>query len=299
MVRAKPSKRIFDADNLFMGLIYLVLFIILVVMVYPLIVTLSCSLSNPMYVMQGKVVFLPIQFTLKSYKKVLEYKDLWMGFGNSVYYTVLGTFINIVLTVCAAYPLSRKDMEGRKFFMGILLVTMFFGGGMIPVYLLVKQLNLLNTVWSLVLPGAISTYNVIIMRTFFENTIPDGLLEAAEIDGCGNTRFLVQIVMPLSRPILTIIGLFYAVVHWNSFQDSLLYISSRAKFPLQLILREILLTSQTGEMTADVSGLMDQLFEAEGIKYAMIVVSSMPFIIAYPFVQKFFQKGVMLGAIKG
>ena len=282
-----------------MGLIYLVLFIILVVMVYPLIVTLSCSLSNPMYVMQGKVVFLPIQFTLKSYKKVLEYKDLWMGFGNSVYYTVLGTFINIVLTVCAAYPLSRKDMEGRKFFMGILLVTMFFGGGMIPVYLLVKQLNLLNTVWSLVLPGAISTYNVIIMRTFFENTIPDGLLEAAEIDGCGNTRFLVQIVMPLSRPILTIIGLFYAVVHWNSFQDSLLYISSRAKFPLQLILREILLTSQTGEMTADVSGLMDQLFEAEGIKYAMIVVSSMPFIIAYPFVQKFFQKGVMLGAIKG
>lgn len=291
------SIRKMNSDRLTLIFLYLILAVIGIIMLYPIILVVSCSFSNPRYVMQGDVLFLPIEPTLRSFVNVLKEERIVTGFLNTVYYTLLGTTINLVLTVCAAYPLSRKDLVGRSIFLKIMLFTMFFSGGMIPLYLVVRSLHMINTVWALVLPTAISTYNVIVMRTFFESSIPQELHECAQIDGCGNIRFLLQIVLPLSLPILTIITMFYAVDHWNGFYAALMYLSKKEMYPLQLVLREIILAASS-TMT-DAAGLTDQLYDVEGIKYAAIVVSSLPMIIAYPFMQKYFEKGVMLGAIKG
>lgn len=291
------SIRKMNSDRLTLIFLYLILAVIGVIMLYPIILVVSCSFSNPRYVMQGDVLFLPIEPTLRSFVNVLKEERIVTGFLNTVCYTLLGTTINLVLTVCAAYPLSRKDLVGRSIFLKIMLFTMFFSGGMIPLYLVVRSLHMINTVWALVLPTAISTYNVIVMRTFFESSIPQELHECAQIDSCGNIRFLLQIVLPLSLPILTIITMFYAVDHWNGFYAALMYLSKKEMYPLQLVLREIILAASS-TMT-DAAGLTDQLYDVEGIKYAAIVVSSLPMIIAYPFMQKYFEKGVMLGAIKG
>lgn len=287
----------FDSDTITMAVIYLILGTIGIIMLYPIIVVLSNSFSNPKSIMQGDVVFLPVEPTLRSYYNILKDERIVNGFLNSVKYTVLGTTLNLALTICAAYPLSRRDLVGRSAIMKLLLFTMFFSGGMIPLYMVVRGLNLLNTTWAMILPTAISTYNVIVMRTFFETGIPTELYESASIDGCSNFRFLISIVLPLSIPIITIITMFYAVGHWNEFYNAVLYLSKRDMFPLQLVLRDILMAANS--MMSDSAGLTEQLYDAEGIKYATIVVSSLPLIIAYPFMQKYFQKGVMLGAIKG
>lgn len=286
-----------NGDRVFGIAVHLLLGLVCIVMLYPVLLVVSCSLSNPKFVMQGRVLLLPIEPSIKSYATVFRHERLITGFQNSVYYTLLGTLINMVLTVCAAYPLSRRDLAGRKGIFTFMLITMFFSGGMIPRYLTVRSLGMLNKVWAMVLPGAISTYNVIVMRTFFESSIPDELRESAQIDGCSTFRFLLQIVLPLSVPILCIITMFYGVEHWNAFYDALIYMTKRARHPLQLVLREILLTASAA-MTES-AGLTEQMYEAEGIKYATIVVSSLPMIILYPFMQRYFQKGVMLGAIKG
>lgn len=290
-------RRGLDHDAVFDVIVHIVMFALIVITAYPLVLVVSCSISNPKYVMQGTIWLLPKEITFNSYLNVIKHERLVTGFKNSVYYTLLATTFNVVLTICAAYPLSRKDWVGRKIFFTIMVVTMFFSGGTIPLYLVVKGLHLTNKVWSLVLPTAISTYNVIVMRTYFESSVTEELRESAQIDGCSNLRFLLQIVLPLSIPILCIITMFYGVEHWNEFYAPLLYLSKRKMYPLQLVLREILMTASA--TMADSAGLTEQMYEVEGIKYATIVVSSLPMIIAYPFMQRYFQKGIMVGAIKG
>jgi len=286
-----------DHDAVFNTFVHIVMVILIVITAYPLILVVSCSISNPKYVMQGDILLFPKELTFNSYLNVIKHDRLITGFKNSIYYTLLATTFNVILTICAAYPLSRKDWVGRKFFFTLMIITMFFSGGTIPLYLVVKGLSLTNKVWAIVLPTAISTYNVIVMRTYFESSVTEELRESAQIDGCSNIRFLLQIVLPLSIPILCIITMFYGVEHWNEFYAPLLYLSKRKMYPLQLVLREILMTA-SATMT-EAAGLTEQMYEVEGIKYATIVVSSLPMIIAYPFMQRYFQKGVMLGAIKG
>lgn len=290
------SKRI-DSDFVFNLVVHIIMFILIIIMAYPLILVVSSSFSNPKYAMQGEIVFLPKEFNVEAYKDVFHHERLLTGFKNSVFYTLSATTVNLVLTICAAYPLSRKDLIGRKVIFGFILFTMFFSGGMIPLFLVVKGLSLMNTAWAIILPTAINTYNLIIMRTYFEQSIPDGLLDSARIDGCSDFRFLLQIVLPLSVPIICIILMYYGVEHWNEFYAPLIYITDRSKQPLQLVLREILMTASAS--MSDAAGLTEQMYEVEGIKYATIVVSSIPLIIAYPFMQRYFQKGVMIGAIKG
>lgn len=288
---------LFDIAN------YAIVTIMLLIVLYPLVFVISSSVSSPTAVMQGRVKLFPVGFDLTAYKTVFGAKDVYIGYRNALLYSVVGTAINVVFTVMAAYPLSRRDFYGRNVLMFIFTFTMYFGGGLIPSYLLIKDLGMINTIWSMMIPGALSVYNVIITRTFFQTSIPDGLLEAASIDGCGNTRFLLTIVLPISGPIIAVNALFYAVGHWNSYFDALLYLNKRQLFPLQIFLREILVQNKL-DFSNVKSGL--QLAELQKkqevfnlLKYALIIVASVPLMIVYPFVQKNFVKGMMIGSIKG
>ncbi|MDF2964567.1 MAG: carbohydrate transporter permease [Paenibacillus sp.] len=272
---------------------------ILIAVMYPLIYVVSASFSSPGALMSGKVWLLPVEPGLQGYKAVIEHKDVWTGYANSLFYTAIGTCINVVLTIAAAYPLSRKDLSGRKLILLIFTFTMIFSGGMIPTYLLVKDLGLLNTRWALLIPNAISVFNVIVAMSFFRSNIPDELLESAKIDGCGNFRFLWSIVLPVSGAILAVITLFYAVDHWNSFFDALLYLSDKSKYPLQIFLREILLLNTSDNLTLNVADQNQRLYLNELLKYSLIIFASLPLIVMYPFVQKHFVKGVMIGSLKG
>ena len=236
----------------------------------------------------------------KPYKRVFANNDIMLGYKNTVFYTLTGIAVNLAMTVAGAYPLSRKDFYGRNFLMLLFTFTMFFSGGLIPTYLVIQRLNLINNFWVMIIPGAVSVYNMIIMRTFFQSTIPGELQEAAFIDGCSNIRILLKIVLPLSMPIIAVMVIFYGVAHWNAFFSALIYISDRTKYPLQLILREILIQNQMQEMmNQDTESLAQQQIMAEGIKYAVVIVASLPVLILYPFLQRYFVKGVMVGAIKG
>lgn len=251
--------------------------------------------------MTGKVKLLPVEPSLEGYKTVFAYEPIWTGYRNSLLYMAVGTLISVVLTIMAAYPLSRKDLRGRRIFMMYFVFTMMFSGGMIPSYLLVNQLNIDNTIWAIVLPTAVSAYNVIVVRTFYNQTIPDELLEASRIDGCSDFKFLWKVVLPLSKPIIAVISLWVAVSLWNSYFNALIYLNDDAKYPLQLVLRGILIMNQT-----DISGSVSdpEILEkmsnlSEMFKYGTIIISSLPLMILYPFVQKYFVKGVMLGSVKG
>ena len=248
--------------------------------------------------MNGEIWLLPKGLTLEPYRLVFENESIWRGYYNTIIYTAIGTLINIIMTVLAAYPLSRKDLPGYQFIMIIIVFTMFFNGGLIPLYLLVRDLGMANTMWALIIPSAISTYNLIIMRTFFHSTIPNAIQESAFMDGCSNTRLLLNIVLPLSKPILAVMVLFYAVAHWNAYFAALIYLRDRELYPLQLILREILIQNQTNEITIE-AGIAEKLLIGESMKYAVIIVSSIPVLVLYPFIQKYFVKGVMIGSIKG
>lgn len=278
--------------------IYSVAAVIMLIVLYPLLFVVSASFSDPAKVLGGEVWLLPKGVTLDAYINILQNDKIWTGYGNSILYTAVGTTINILMTLLAAYPLSRPDLPLRKGLMLIVTLTMFFSGGLIPTYLLVKDLGMVDTMWALIIPGAVSTYNLIVMRTYFQSSIPWELQEAAHIDGCSNWRLLVSIILPLSKPILAVMVLFYAVGHWNSFFNALIYIRREEMYPLQLVLREILLISQSDAVDGSV-GLEDKVLLAESIKYAVIIVSSLPVLIMYPFVQRHFVKGVMIGSIKG
>lgn len=286
-------------DRCFDIILNLLAVLIIIIVLYPLIFVLSASFSDPDYVLNGEVVFLPKGFTLEPYKMVFENKDIWMGYRNSIIYTVLGTTISIILTVMLAYPLSRKDMPHRRLITLFILFTMYFNGGMIPSYLLVKNLGLYNTIWAVILPVAISTYNFIVCKTFFENSIPREIYESAMMDGSGDIRTLLQIVLPLSTSIISVLILYYAVDFWNAYFNALIYLQDDSLFPLQIILRNILLVGQTEQMGSNSVGMGEKIKMAEAIKYSVIVVSSVPVLLIYPFVQKHFVKGVMIGAVKG
>jgi len=243
---------------------------------------------------------------VEAYKKVFSHKDIMMGYKNTIIYTMIGTAINLIMTILAAYPLSRKDFYGRGWITAIFAFTMFFSGGLIPTYLVVKNLGMIDTIWALIIPTAVSTYNIVIMRTYFSTSIPYELQEAALIDGCSNTKILLKIMLPLATPIIAVMVLFYAVGHWNAYFNAIIYLTDRNKFPLQLILREILIQNQTekllqssGAAGVDIESVARQQMLAESLKYAVIVVASVPMLILYPILQKYFVKGIMLGALKG
>lgn len=295
----KKISEALHSDRLFDWVITLIAMIVILIVLIPLIFVMAASFSDPDMVIRGKVFLIPKGITTKAYTMVFENKDIWRGFANSVFYTAAGTLISVTLTVLAAYPLSRKGLPGRNLLMMGILFTMYFSGGMVPTYLLVRDLGMYNTVWAVLVPAALSTYNLIVAKTFFENSIPDELYESAYLDGCGNIQMLFKIVLPLSKAILAVLVLYYAVGIWNSYFDALIYLKDTAKHPLQIVLRNILLLGQTEQMGTNDVGMAEKIKMAEAIKYSAIVVSSIPMILIYPFIQKHFVKGVMIGAVKG
>jgi putative aldouronate transport system permease protein len=291
------------SDYLFLSINYALLFVVLVLVAYPLIFVISASISDPDMVYRGKVWLFPRGLTFEGFQRVLRNGDIWLGYRNSIFYTIAGTIINLAVTLPCAFALSRKNLRGRNLITLAFSFTMFFSGGIIPTYLVVDGLGLTNTVWAMLLPNAASMYYIIIARTYMQNNIPASLQEAACIDGCSDTRFFLQIALPLSAPIIAVLSLFYGVMHWNSFFNALIYLSKRELIPLQLVLREILLINEMGSssmMSVDSAEMMAQQARiSELVKYAVIIVSTLPAMIAYPFVQRHFTKGVMMGAIKG
>ncbi len=274
--------------------------IIALLVLYPLYFVVSASFSNPIYILKGEMWLWPKGFNVESYTKVFENKDIVNGFLNTLKYTTIGTLINLIMTIMAAYPLSRKDFYGRNVIMAIFVFTMFFGGGLIPTYLLIRDLGMIDSFWVMVIPNAVAVWNIIIMRTFFQETIPLELQESAQIDGCGNIRILLKIVLPLSMPVIAVMILFYAVGHWNSYFQALIYLSDKEKFPLQLILREILIKGEMDEMIKATSEtFLKQKLSVEGLKYAVLIVANLPMMMLYPFLQRYFVKGFMVGSIKG
>ena len=287
-------------DKIFYAISGIITTLLLFIVLYPLIYVVSSSFSSGSAVANGRVVLWPVDFSLEGYKAVFSNDDIITGYMNTIFYTVCGTFVNVCVTVIAAYPLSRKDLVGQNFFAFLFSFTMLFSGGMIPNYLLMKDLHLLNTRWVMIIPGALSVYNMLVVKTFFQSSIPGELLEAAQIDGCSDAKYFFKILLPLSKASIAVITLYYAVSHWNSYFNALMYLDDRTKIPLQLVLREILVSNKiSGEMIYDQELLEAKQNLSELLKYSLIVVSSLPIICVYPFVQKYFVKGVMVGSVKG
>lgn len=294
MKKLTLSDRIFTVAN------YLLMAIITIAILYPLYFIVIGSFSSPDVVNGGGILLFPREIFLDGYREIFEYTPLWIGYANSIIYMVCGTLVNLAITIPCAYALSRKDLVGRTPIMMIFIFTMFFSGGLIPTYLLISKLGLMDTMWALILPAAASVWNIIITRTYFQSTIPDELLEAALMDGCSDFRFFLSIVLPLSKVIVAVMTLFYGIGHWNSFFEPLIYLRSEDKFPLQLILRNLLIMNETGNrMIFDPISAAEKQRIAEQLKYGVIVVSCLPLMIVYPFLQKYFTKGVMIGSIKG
>lgn len=289
-----------DRDRQFHRIINAMVLVIATIVLYPLIYILSSSFSSPAAVSAGKVVLWPVDFSLRGYQAVLEYKPVYTGYANTIFYTLVGTIINVTLTMFAAYALARKSLPARGFFTFLFMFTMLFSGGLIPNYILMKQLNIINTRWAMLLPGAISVHNLIVTRTFIQNTIPDELLEAAQIDGCNDSRFFFEFVLPLSKAVMAVITLYYAVAHWNSYFNAFIYLNNRKLYPLQIFLREILIMNQVdAEMIVDTKLLEATQGMADLLKYSLIVVSTAPILCVYPFLQRYFIQGVMIGSLKG
>ncbi len=278
--------------------IFLILALVVVAIIYPLWFVLVASFSDPTAVANGEVSLLPKGVTLAGYAKILQDSRIWIGYRNTLIYSIVGTAINLLVTIPCAFGLSRKEFRPRRVIMFLFTFTMFFGGGMIPSYLLMKQLGLLNSMWVFILPGAVSVYNMIIARSFFESSIPEDLFDAARIDGLSYWGYFLKIVLPLSSAILAVIGLYYFVGHWNDYFTGLIYIRDQDLEPLQNVLQNILLANQTKPGMAQLTAAQSQNL-GDQIKFGIIIVSALPLIIIYPFLQKYFDKGVMIGAIKG
>jgi multiple sugar transport system permease protein/putative aldouronate transport system permease protein len=291
----KLGERVFLLINSFF------LLVTFIIVVYPLIYIVSSSLSSTRAVMSGRVWLYPVDPSLAGYKAVFRNQDILTGYVNTLIYTTLGTLLNLIVTIAAAYPLSRKDLRARKVIMFYFVFTLFFSGGIVPTYMLVNKLGLINTRWSMILPVALSVWNMIITRTFFETNIPKELLESAQLDGCNDITFIVKIVLPLSGAIIAVITLFYAVSHWNAFFSALLYLTKKNLYPLQVFLRDILILNSidVNMLTVDLADIEAKEGLRELLKYALIIVSSLPVLIMYPFIQRYFVKGIMVGSLKG
>ena len=296
----KNHRNYFLSDRIFQVVNTILLILVFLIVAYPCIYIVSASFSDPTAVISGEVWLWPVRPTLRGYTAAFRNKDLVRGFLNAVLITVLGTSVNIILTVMLAYPLSRRTFYGRGLITILITITMFFSGGLIPTFLLVNSLGLYNTFWALILPAAVGINNTIICRTYFQTNIPEELYEAGQLDGCSDAGFLVRVVLPLSAPILAVLVMYYAVGHWNSYFNAMIYLSDRDKFPLQIILREILILNTIPQDSMMDVTLVEKLQGmADLLKYSTIIISSLPMLILYPFIQKHFVKGVMVGSIKG
>ena len=295
LIRKTRSDVVFDIVN------YTLLVLVFFIIAYPLYFVVIASFSDPYLVTTGQVWFYPKGLNLDAYAKVFAREDIMIGYRNTIIYTFFGTLLNLVMTIIGAYPLSLPGFKGKNLIMMMMMVTMFFSGGLIPTYLVYKQIGLINSPLVMIIPGAVSVYNLIIVRTFFQNSIPFELQEAARIDGCNNFQILTRIVIPLSKPILAVMVIFYGVGHWNQFFEGLIYLTNQNYYPLQLILRALLIVNAdvTNGAAGDAEELARKVMLAESIKYSVIIVSSVPVMILYPFMQKYFVKGVMIGAVKG
>lgn len=301
IVKTKKSKIKRNREDLIFDIVsYCILGLLSLVVLYPLYFIVIASFSDPYQVLTGNVILIPKGLNVDSYRRVFSESSIWTGYRNSLLYTVLGTALNVFLTATLAYPLSRRYFSGRKFIMTLILITMFFNGGLIPTYMLVNSLKLRDTIAVMVFLGAVSAYNVIIARTNFESNITSDLEEAASIDGCSQIRFFFTMVLPLSKAIIAVLVLYYAVGHWNDYMKGLIYLTDPKRYPLQLVIRSILLTSRIIDFeNVDVEEINRQMRLAEGMKYGVIIVSSVPVLLIYPFIQKYFVKGVMIGSVKG
>lgn len=288
-------------DRVFYAVTFVLLCMLLVIIIYPLWFVVMASCTDPVYVNNGAMLLYPKGFTDLAYKRVLTDAKIWMGYGNTIFYTLCGTVLGLFLTTIAGYALSREDMPGRGIIMKAFVFTMYFGGGMIPFYLVVKNLHLLDTRFCIIILGCLSVYNIILVRSYFMSSVPKELYEAASIDGCGNTRYMFTIAIPLAKAIIAVIALYLAVGYWNSYFNAMIFLSDYTKYPLQLFLREILLTSSTSTVDTgtDPNDAAKLATMNSVIKYAVIVVTTVPIICVYPFIQKYFVQGVMIGSIKG
>lgn len=304
MTKTVKPIRIKDSlgDRVFIICVTVLITVLLLITLYPLYFVVIASVSDPLEVFKGNVLLFPKGLSGYAYSLVWKNPDIWIGYRNTILYTIIGTSINITLTMMGAYALSRKKMFGRGPIMFLILFTMFFNGGLVPTYLQIQNMGLYNTFWVIVLIDAVGVYNLIVARTFLQTTINEQLYEAAYMDGCSDARAFIKIVLPLSAPIVAVLILFYGVGHWNQYFNALIYLQDRSRIPLQLVLREILLANMTSTMTEGseiLEGDMSKYLVSESLKYAVIIVSSFPMLILYPFLQKFFVKGIMVGAIKG
>lgn len=296
----KKLKRMSKSDRLFLFIVYTTVALISIMILYPLWFVIIASISDPNLVATGEVLLLPKGITFEGFKYIFRDPRIWSGYYNTIRYTVVGTMLALFITIPAGYALSRTDMKGRGIIMKLLIVTKYFSGGLIPTYLVVDALGLVNTPYVLMILGSFSVFNLILCRTYFLNTMPIELQEAAEIDGCGIFQYFMKIVIPLSKSIIAIMVLYYAVGHWNSFFNGLVYVTDSDLYPLQLILRDILITGQSVDpSTVDPESLELMKQIARTIQYGVIIVSSLPVLVLYPFVQKHFVKGVMIGSVKG
>lgn len=300
MQRSKNAVQRSKDDKLFYSIGYAFVILLTLVVLYPLIFIVSASFSSANAVSSGRVVLFPVEPSIMGYQRVFENERVWTGYANTILYTGLGTLINVFMTLICAYPLARKKLPHKGFFTFLFTFTMLFSGGMIPSYLVMRDLKILNTVWVMVLPGAIGISQMIVTRTFLRSTIPDELLEATQIDGCNDFRFFTMFVLPLSKAVIAVIAMQYAIGHWNSYFNAMIYLSDSGKYPLQIFLREILIMNDI-----DTSDIVDEELAiamqgmADLLKYALIVVATAPILCIYPFVQKYFVKGVMMGSLKG
>ena len=297
----KNAIKVPRGDKIYYGIVNLFLFLFFMAILLPLINVVASSFSEAKAVNQGKVLFWPVQFTTKGYKAVFEYRGIWRSYANTFLYTITGTAVNLAMTLMCAYPLARKDLPFKGPVVALFMFTMLFGGGTIPNYILIRNLHMMNTIWAMIIPGAISVYNMIIARTFIQN-IPSDLEEAAKIDGCSDVRYFFSIVLPLSKTVISVLGLYYAVAHWNDYFTAFLNLSDNEKMPLQITLRAILINNTfSADATASVNEetLLNNQALQDLLKYSLIIVSSVHVLIIYPFVKKYFLQGVMLGAVKG
>lgn len=298
MKRFSLSDRSFDLINKILVLL------ITLVIVYPLIYVVSASISDPTAVNTGKMWLWPVDITLKGYKRVFQNDAIWLGYKNTIIYTIVGTLLHLIVLLPCAYALSRKELMAKKFILWFILITMFFSGGLIPTYLLVKNLGMLDSIWAIVIPNVVGAWSILVAKAFFEESIPDQLVEASKIDGASDFRIFIKIVLPISMPIIATMALFHAVGLWNQYFNALIYLSENRLYPLQLILRQILVLNEVSAEGIGVGGgtaesFVDQVKTASQVKYAVIIVSALPLLIVYPFLQRFFIQGVLIGSIKG
>ena len=303
IVKNKKNRiKVSGGDKVYLFLVYLFLFVFIICILYPLIYVVSCSFSSPEALVQGRVFFFPVEPGLQGYQAVFKNASVWRGYLNTIIYTVSGTLIGISVTLIAAFVLSRREFPLRGFLTTFFMITMFISGGTIPMYLWLRDLHMRNTIWAIILPGAVNVWLLIVGRTFIRSSIPEELFEATSLDGGSYIQFFTKVVLPLSKPIIAVIALNFALGHWNSYYNALIYLNDANKYPLQIVLRDILIQNSVDMVSmvgTDVNSQMHKQYLSELLKYSLIIVSSVPLLIVYPFLQKYFIKGTMIGSVKG